>query len=79
MPHFGGLGLRPRNLAFAAFLAASVRRSAVSLPALALSPTGSPHCPFRSVPATSEPLWPPKPKLFDMATLIFRWRAWLGV
>ena len=26
--------------------------------------------PLRSVPATSEPLWPPKPKLFDMATAI---------
>ena len=35
--------------------------------------------PFRSLPITSEPLWPPKPKLFDIATEIARCRAWFGV
>jgi hypothetical protein len=35
--------------------------------------------PFRNLPTTNDPLWPPKPKLFDMATEMARCRAWLGV
>ena len=31
--------------------------------------------PFLSLPTTSEPLWPPKPKLFDMQTERVRCRA----
>ena len=35
--------------------------------------------PLRRLPTISEPLWPPKPKLLDMPTSIFRWRGRLGV
>ncbi len=34
---------------------------------------------LRSLPTTSEPLWPPKPKLLDMAMEMSRFRAVLGV
>jgi hypothetical protein len=34
---------------------------------------------FRSLPTISEALWPPKPKLFDIATEMARGRAWFGV
>jgi hypothetical protein len=30
---------------------------------------------FRTLPTTNDPLWPPKPKLFDMATEKLRGRA----
>lgn len=48
-------------------------------PVKAAGPSPGQPIPLCNRPTTSEALWPPKPKLLDIATETFRSRAWLGV